>query len=433
MVEYVYDIRGEVNSEITNKFASHLGTVIGNYLGQDETVVISRDMNTSSQMIKRSISSGLMSAGINVMDFGIAPIPVLHYVMNLYQSKVMVTVAESDLRPQDVNIKIFSSITIPLQQRHGDKVSWNSLGELKYAHEYKDEYFTAVLKNADKELLKSKSFMVVADCEKGVSTPFTPKILNKIGCETVTIGFKNSKHDINFSEPKPERLSLDSEVTTSVGADMGVILDNDLDGVIFIDDCGNIVRDQTILSIFAREALKRNGGGNVVSSMVASQSLEEVVSKYGGKLIKTSVNKVLKDIIENKAVFGGDEPGMYVFPEFQTCYDAIFAVVRMLEILASEDTTLSNLANGISQYPRTFFTLDCEHGKKMEVIDTIKNGFECDEGVSKVDGLRVDMEDSFILLRPSRFEPLIRIYIESKSSKKLQKLTSSIKKTIEDV
>lgn len=433
MVEYVYDIRGEVNSEITNKFASHLGTVIGNYLGKDETVVVSRDLNTSSQMIKRSISSGLMSAGINVMDFGIAPIPVIHYVMNLYQSKVMVTVAESDLRPQDVNIKIFSKLVIPLEQRHGDKVSWNALGELRYAHEYKDEYVTAVLKKASTDLIKNKSFMVVADCEKGVSTPFTPKILNKMGCETVTIGFKNSKHDINFSEPRPERLSLDSEVTTSVGADMGVILDNDLDGVIFIDDCGKIVRDQTILSIFAREALEREGGGTVVSSMVASQSLEEVVSKYGGKLIKTSVNKVLKDIIDNDAVFGGDEPGMYVFPEFQTCYDAIFAVVRMLEILAKEDTTLSKLTDEISEYPRAFFTLECEHGKKLDVIDTIKNAFDCEEGVSTVDGLRVDMKDSFILVRPSRFEPLIRIYIESKSPEKLQRLTSSIKKTIENV
>jgi phosphomannomutase/phosphoglucomutase len=144
MVKYIYDIRGEVNSEITNKFASHLGTVIGNYLGPGESVVLGRDFNTPSQMIKRSISTGLMSAGINVMDFGIAPIPVIHYVMNLYQTKVMVTIAESDLRPQDVSIKIFSTFVIPLEQRHGDKVAWNCIGELRYAHEYREEYIKAV-------------------------------------------------------------------------------------------------------------------------------------------------------------------------------------------------------------------------------------------------------------------------------------------------
>jgi phosphomannomutase/phosphoglucomutase len=433
MVKYVYDIRGKVNSEITNKFASHLGTVIGNYLSPGESVVLGRDFNTPSQMIKRSISTGLMSAGINVMDFGIAPIPVIHYVMRLYQTKVMVTVAESDLRPQDVSIKIFSKIIIPLEQRHGDKVAWNCIGELRYAHEYKEEYIKAVLEKAATKLIKSKSFVLVADCEMGMSAPFTPKILNKMGCETVTIGFKDTKHDLNFSEPGPERLSLDSEVTTTVGADMGIILDNDLDGAIFIDECGKIIRDQAILGIFARDALSREQGGTVVSSVVASQSLDEVVSQYGGNLIKTSVNQVLKEVIDNNAVFGGDEPGMYVFPEFQTCYDAIFAVVRMLEILAREDTTLSKLTQEIAEYPRTFFTLKCEHGKKMKVIDTIKSSFDSEKDINTVDGLRVEMEDSFILVRPSRFEPLIRIYIESKSSKKLQKLTASVKRIIENV
>ncbi len=433
MVRYVYDIRGEVNSEISNKFASHLGTVIGNYLGPGESVVLGRDFHTSSQMIKRSISTGLMSAGINVVDFGIAPIPVIHYVMHLYDTKVMVTVAESDLRPQDVSIKIFSTILIPLEQRHADKVDWNRIGELRYAHEYIEEYIKAVLKKANTKTIKSKSFLVVADCEMGMSAPFTPKILNKLGCETVTIGYKNGNHDINFSKPGPERLALDSEVTTTVGADIGIILDNDRDGIIFVDESGNIVRDQTILGIFARDALIREHGGTVVSSVVASQSLDEIVSQYGGNLIKTSVNQVLKEVIDNDAVFGGDEPGMYVFPEFQTCYDAIFAMIRMLEILARNDTTLSKLAEEIAEYPRTFFTLECEHGKKMKVIETIKNSIESEEDINTVDGLRVEMEDSFILVRPSRFEPLIRIYIESKSSKKLQKLTASIKKIIENV
>jgi phosphomannomutase/phosphoglucomutase len=169
-----------------------------------------------------------------------------------------------------VSIKIFSTLVIPLEQRQGDKVAWNCIGESRYAHEYKEEYIKAVLKKAATKLIKSKSFVVVADCEMGMSAPFTPKILNKMGCETVTIGFKDTKHDLNFSKPGPERLSLDSEVTTTVGADIGIILDNDLDGVIFIDECGNIIRDQTILGIFARDALSREQGGTVVSSVVAS-------------------------------------------------------------------------------------------------------------------------------------------------------------------
>src|SRR5690606_35361539 len=100
---------------------------------------------------------------------------------------------------------------------------------------------------------------------------------------------------------------------------------------------GNIIRDQTILGIFAKYVLNDEPGGTIVSSIVASQSLDEIVSDKGGHLTKTNVNSVLSDIEANNAVFGGDEPDMYVFPEFQTCFDAIFAVMKMLEIMAKED------------------------------------------------------------------------------------------------
>jgi len=100
--------------------------------------------------------------------------------------------------------------------------------------------------------------------------------------------------------------------------------------------------------------------------VIASQSLDETVENGGGKLIKTSVDNVLNEIDVSNAVFGGDEPGMYVFPEFQTCFDAIFAVLKMLEILALKDTTLYQLTTEIKEYNRTGFTIECEHEKKMK-------------------------------------------------------------------
>jgi phosphomannomutase len=124
---------------------------------------------------------------------------------------------------------------------------------------------------------------------------------------------------------------------------------------------------------------------------------------------------------------------MYVFPEFQTCFDAIYAVVKMLEILAKKDTTLSKLAGNVKEYNRTGFTIECEHEKKDEVIETFMDKFESGDNINTVDGIRVDLKESFILIRPSRFEPLVRVYIESKSASKLQELTENVKKIIENV
>ncbi|MEN4006212.1 MAG: phosphomannomutase [Methanobacteriaceae archaeon] len=431
MSKYVHDIRGIVNLEITNGFASHLGTVIGNYVGKGRSVVIGRDFSVPSQMIKRSLSTGLMAAGVNVIDFGVAPIPVIHYNTDLYNATVMISITASHLRPEDVNIKIFSDHKIPLEQRHGEKVPWNQIAKLKYVHDYTNNYIDAALQNTDTEMIKKKCFMIVLDCEKGLSMPITPEILDKLTCHTVVV------EDINiesaFPEPNPERLSIVSDLTVTLGANIGVVLDNDQDRVIFIDEKGNIVRDQTVLGIFAKNALEESPDGTIVSSVVASLSLDDVVSKYNGKLLKTSVNNVLECVVEENAVFGGDEPGMHVFPQFHQCFDGIFSVVKMLEILSRHDTTLSKLALEIPEYPRTVFTIGCEHEEKMNVIDTVENSFQSKGKISTVDGIRIDLEDSFILLRPSRFEPLIRVYIESKDDAKLQKLTTDIKELIENV
>lgn len=432
MAKYVQNRRGVVNTEITNNFASRLGTIVGNFVGTGKSVVVGRDQYVTSQMIKRSITTGLMAAGTDVIDFGIAPIPVIHYGKDFYNATTMITVSKSHLRPEEVDIKIFSDHEIPLQS-HPKQVTWDQIGDLQYVYEYRDIYIKAILKQAATNIIKNKGFFLVLDKKDVIDKPFTPHILKKIGCETVLISSTDSESVGDFPEPSPKRISLVSELITAIGADMGIVLDNDGDRVVFIDHLGNIVREQTVLGIFAKYAMKDNPGGNIISSIVASQSLDEIVADAGGNLIKTSVNNVLNEIGVNNAVFGGDEPGMYIFPEFQTCFDAIFAVVKMLEIMAKENSTLSNLAGGIKEYNRTGFTIECEHEKKNEVIKTFTSKFESGDNINTIDGIRVDLEESFILIRPSRFEPLVRVYIESKSATKLQELTEYVKKMIENV
>ena len=436
MSKYVQSIRGAVNSEITNDFANQLGAVLGNYIGPGKRVVVGRDLNVPSQMIKRSITTGLMSAGVDIIDFGVAPIPVIHYNCDFYDANVMITVSKSHLRHDEVDIKIFSDHEIPLDTRHAEKVPWNEIGVLTYVHEYREKYINAVLKYINTDLISNKAFLIVLDNDEGTNVPYTPQILNDINCETVLVGHREADLDSEFAIPHPKRISLVSDLTTAIGADMGILLDNDRDRAVFIDSQGNFIRDQTILAIFAKYALEENPEGNIVSSVVASQSLDEIVSDNGGHLIKTSVNNVLNEIDDSNAIFGGDEPGMYVFPEFQNCFDAIFSVLKMLEILAKKDTTLSNLASEITDYNRTTFTIECEHEKKEEVIEAFTTMYIPESeiiNISTVDGVRIDLEDSSILIRPSRFEPLIRAYIESKSSKKLQNLTESVKMIIKTI
>ena len=429
---YINEIRGAVNSEITNEFASNLGNIIGNFMRHGKKVVVGRDVNASSQMIKRSITAGILAAGVDVIDFGVSPIPAAHYGSDLYDTDVIVTITASHLHPEEIDIKLFSDHDIPLVQRHAEKVPWDNIGHLSYVHDYVDKYINAVLENTEKDLISSMAPKVVIDCANGSAVPFMPEILSKLGSEAILFGCQPTNMAARkFAEPTPESISLVSNLVNAVGADMGIAMDNDGDRVVFIDEKGNIIRDQTILGLLAREALIKNPGGTIVSSVAASMSLDEIVSDHGGNLIKAPMDSVLEEIVKNNAIFGGDDTGTYVFPEFQNCFDAIFAAVKVLEIVCKHNKTLSTLVKEIPEYPRTVFSVECEHDEKDAILENLNQNLGENSEIDTTEGIKVIEKDSFILVRPSRFEPLLRVYIEAKSSGKLQKLSHEIKKAIE--
>ena len=431
---YIKEIRGVVNSEISNEFTSNLGNVIGNFLTPGKEIVVGRDSNKQSQMIKRSITAGILAAGINVIDFGVAPIPAVHHgAKNIYNVDVMVTVSASHLHADEVAIKIFSDYEISLE-RHAEKVPWDRIGQTLYTPNHMVDYIDSALEHVDVDVVKNLAPKVVVDCANGSTVPFLPKILGKLGCETILLGCQHTATSASkFADPTPQSVSLVSNLVKAVGADMGIALDNDGDRIVFTDENGKIIKDQTVLGIFAREALLENPKGYVVSSVVTSMSMDEVVSKYGGRIIKTPVDFVLKGTVQNKAVFGGDEPGMYVFPEFQECFDAIFSAVKMLEIMCRYNRPLSKLAEDLPEYPRAMFSVKCEHENKEKTIQDLKEKMGKIGTLNTVDGVRVDMEDSYILVRPSRFEPLLRVYIEARSPEKLQKLRNMMKEMLSGV
>lgn len=189
---YIKEIRGVVNSEISNEFTSNLGNVIGNFLTPGKEIVVGRDSNKQSQMIKRSITAGILAAGINVIDFGVAPIPAVHHgAKNIYNVDVMVTVSASHLHADEVAIKIFSDYKISLE-RHAEKVPWDSIGQTLYTPNHMVDYIDSALKHVDVDVVKNLAPKVVVDCANGSTVPFLPKILGKLGCETILLGCQHT-------------------------------------------------------------------------------------------------------------------------------------------------------------------------------------------------------------------------------------------------
>ncbi|WP_226890962.1 phosphomannomutase [Methanothermobacter thermautotrophicus] len=419
MARYLQDIRGSVNRDIDCQFALNLGMLIGDYVSC-KRVLIGRDAHTPSQLIKRAIGTGLMAAGVDVIDFGVATVPVMHHNMKRFDAHLMINVSRSPLRADEINIKILSNHEIPLEQRPTLYAEYEELGKLRYVDNYLESYVKSIMESVSPSV-SEREFLIVLGYDDGSPYNVEGEILNQLGCQTINITFRGSLFGKNFPIANPSSISLISDVVKAVGADMGVILDNDRDTIFFIDERGQLLRDQTVLSIFAGYYISR-GDGPVVSSVVASKSLERVSR---GRLIRTSVNNVLNEVHAKNAVFGGDEPGMYIFPEFQCCYDATFTLLKILEIIAEENRTLHALASEIGKYSRVEFSVECPNEFKDIVIEKLLKHLHEGE-VEIIDGIRVEDQDGVILVRPSRFEPVLRVYIESESPEETQKRSRDI-------
>ena len=426
---YLKEIRGNVNSEITNEFASNLGNRLGNFLN-NIIVNVGRDDTPVSQMISQSLTSGIMAAGINVNDYGVVPLPIVHYLSNFNDGDIQLNISSNHNKTE---IKIYSDYEIYLEDNQPKRVTADKVGKLNYiSNKYLDKYHEAILKNIDNDVIINKRPKVLIECGNKYIVPFITQILNSYGVDNILFSFENSDTDINRETvSKSENISTLSDMVTTVGADLGISLDNVVDKVVFIDENGATVKDQTMIGIFAKNSLKEKKG-TIVSSVVSSLALDEVVNQTNGKLIKTPVNSILNEAVTSKAIFAGDEPGRYVFPQFQSCSDPIFASVMLLKII-SENKPLSKLAEEIPEYHRTGFTIKCDHENKSKAIQNLKIKLQEKGNIDTTDGVRLDFGDSYVLVRPSNFEPVLKIYIETKEPEQLSSLNRELHNIISEM
>jgi phosphomannomutase len=426
---YLKEIRGNVKSEITNEFASNLGNRLGNFLNNC-VVNVGRDDTPVSQMISQSLTSGIMAAGININDYGVVPLPIVHYLSNFNDGDIQLNISSNHNKTA---IKIYSDYEIYLEDIQPNRVLGDKVGKLNYINnKYLDKYHEAILKNIDNEVIIDKRPKVLIECGNKYIVPFITQILNSYGVDNILFSFENSDTDTSRENvSRSENISTLSDMVTTVGADLGISLDNAVDKVVFIDENGATIKDQTMIGIFAKNSLKEKKG-TIVSSVVSSLALDEVVNQTKGKLVKTPVNSILNEAVNSKAIFAGDEPGRYVFPQFQSCSDPIFASVMLLKII-SENKPLSKLSEEIPEYHRTGFTIKCDHENKYKAIQNLKFKLQEKGNIDTTDGVRVDFGDSYVLVRPSNFEPVLKIYIETKEPEQLTSLNRELHDLISEM
>ena len=427
-----FGVRRVANEVMDPEFASRLAACYGTIV--QGTVAIGGDTRTTTPMLKHAITAGLLSSGCNVVDLGLLPTPAIQYaVRNYYDGGIIVTASHNPPKynglkfvdefgigtPDDMELEIEKLFF----DEEPKRAKWDEIGEYSVNDSIIDEYITETLKRVDVDLIRKANFKVVVDCGSGAGSYTAPYILRQLGCDVVTL---NGQADGFFPGRNPEPIEPNLgdliDAVKVLNADIGFAHDGDADRTICIDDNGNFVLGDKTFALVEKQMLKENGGGTIVTTVATSTSIYDVAEECGGNVIATAVGDLLvaRKLKEENGLFGGEENGGLIFPDFIYGRDAALTVAKILETLAKEDKPLSELVSELPVYYSEKMKVECPDDKKSEVMNKISKEISetTDFELDTTDGVKILRDDGWVIIRPSGTEPIFRCFAESDSQDK---------------
>ncbi len=427
-----YDIRGVAEQDFTDDNVIQLGKAIGTYL-KGGNLVVGRDNRFSSPRIQKALIKGILSTGCNVTDIGQVTTPVFYYsIVKLNKSGGVVVTAShnpSEYNGFKINNGPDSLFGEQIQEIYKILESGKFLegeGSLD-AYDILPDYFLML-----KEKFRiTRPLKVVVDCGNGTPSPINPQLIRGLGCEVIELYCDS---DPNFPNHHPDPTKEENMVDAiakvkETGADLGIGFDGDGDRLGVIDDKGKLLMGDELLIIYARDFLKQNSGGKILSEVKSSQALADEVKKSGGTLvIGAAGHSLIKNRMkQDNIMLAGEVSGHMFFGENNRFDDALYATCKLLEILSNTDKKLSELLSDIPKYYSSpELRVDCPDDKKFDIVEGIKNNLKQDYEVIDVDGVRFITEEGWGLIRASNTQPVLVVRYESKTEEGLNKLKQII-------
>jgi len=438
-----YDVRGLVGEDLNHDFVHDLGRAIGTY-GKEHGVkvmTVGRDCRVSSEEYQRALIEGLRAAGIDVIDIGLCATPMLYYSIRHLKTDGGVMVTGSHNPPEFNGFKI----CVGPDTIHGEDIQKlriimeagryaSGSGTFEHrdiADEYREYLFNHVTVQG--------GLNVVVDAGNGVGGFFGIPLLERFGCAVTPLYCDmDGRFPNHFPDPTVEKnLTELIRLVTEKQADIGLAYDGDADRIGVITDTGEIVRGDVLLLLFSRAILKENPGATIIGEVKCSQTLYDDIARKGGRGImwKAGHSLIKGKMKEEGALLAGEMSGHIFFADRYFGYDdAIYASVRLLEILSQTGQKLSDL---LSDVPQTFSTpeirVDCSDDIKFQVVEKVKNRFAADYEVIDIDGVRVQFDDGWGLVRASNTQPVLVLRFESKTEEGLIAIRSRVESVLKEI
>ncbi|MHA2061387.1 MAG: phosphoglucosamine mutase [Candidatus Sifarchaeia archaeon] len=442
-------VRGVVGEFITTDLAMKLGLGLATQLGEGSSVVIGRDTRTSGEMLENAFVSGLLSGGCNAELIGIFPTPGVAYLTNALNKDAGIMITASHNPPPYNGFKFFSKNGIaflPEMEQRLEEIlisdtftfsNWERIGTVKNINS------TSPYLSMLNDFSFNKKWRVVLDPGCGAASVVAPLVFRNVGCDVLSI---NAQVDGHFparqSEPTPENLSGLMDAVSGSGADIGIAYDGDGDRMVAIDEQGNFAPSDKLLALFARFSLTQEKDQNrekiVALPINTSDATDEHIRESGGKVIRTKVGDVYisQALLKHNGIFGGEPIGAWIHPQYHLCPDGILSSLLLLKLLDEMDSPLSTLIKRVPERIKLRLKIECKNEHKSKVMEFVKkklpDQFDTTDGILHLDGIRIDLKNGWLLIRPSGTEPFIRITAEAKEQTNAEKILEIGKKVVEE-
>jgi phosphomannomutase len=430
------------------KFTAAFGTWIKNTTNNNH-IVIGRDARPSGDMVTSLVSATLQGLGINVTDLGLSTTPTVELAVVEEKAGGGIIITASHNPVQWNALKLLNNKGEFISAKDGEEVlrladeeafefaEVKKLGTYRKDDTYIQKHIDMILALplVDKEAIQKKNFKVAIDCVNSTGGIAVPMLLNALGVNTITPYF--CEPDGNFPhnpEPLPENLRHISNEIAKGKFDLGIVVDPDVDRLVFVSEDGSMFGEEYTLVAVADYILKHKPG-NTVSNLSSTLALRVVTEKAGGQYFASAVGEV--NVVEmmkaNNAVIGGEGNGGVIYPELHYGRDALVGIALFLSHLAQSNKPISHLR---ASYPNYYISknkieLTPEINVDM-ILDEIKKKYD-KQPVNTIDGVRIDFDNQWVHLRKSNTEPIIRIYSESETRATAEYMANKIITDIKEI
>ena len=441
-----FGITGVVNVDLTPELCAKLGIALGAIYPEGAYVVMNRDPHRGSRMLKRALIAGLPSAGINVWDTHSVAIPVARYYTRVSPAVGGVHIRLSPFDPRVVDIRVFGEDGQNIgrdMERTIERVFFREdfrrapierIGVIADAPGVVEAYTEGFLNRIRQEAVKEIQYRIVVDYAYSPNVAVLPDIFSALNVDVIPLNAHVDESKISLAEEAQEQWQRElAKIVRALGRDLGVQLDVGGEKLFLVDDRGTPLNPELAALVVIDLAMRYQSGRAVAVPVTMPRAVEQVVGFHGGYVIRTRYN--LHDLMETSedpnVILAVDGRGHYIFPEFQPVPDALFATVKILELLSTHNTRFSDVISLLPRFHMAKTQVPCGWDQKARIMRRLNEVLR-DHPLETRDGVKVWLdEERWVLIRPDPDRPVLHIDAEAPSTREARSLVEEYTRIVE--